>query len=151
MRKIFLLVFMVVITALASTSCRMAPSNNLGDTVEAKYFEPYDSTIHDTAAAKKQLVIIQDSLDIYVIGPASTASQVQLLSYPSRRDSMVYTKGKHIKVIGNADFYHVVRAKFWISEAGDTLVTRLEEMKDLPLGEDETKKEDNNPQSFVIE
>jgi hypothetical protein len=120
----------------------MAPSTNLGDTVEAKYFEPYDTVNHDTTAAKKLQAIIEDSLDIYVIGPGSTASQVQLLSYPSCRDTMIYTKGRHIKVTGNADFYHIVRAKFRISETGDTLVTHLEEMKNMPLAKDKSSKEE---------
>jgi hypothetical protein len=133
----------VVITAMASHSCRMAPPTNLGDTVEAKYFEPYDSINHDTTSAKKQQAIIQDSLDIYVIGPGSTATHVQLLSYPSCRDTMIYTKGKHIKVTGNADFYHVVRAKFRISEVGDTLVTHLQELKDMPQINDTLSKERN--------
>lgn len=144
MRKIFLFVFMVVITAWVSTSCRMAPSTDLGDTVEAKYFEPYDSTKHKTTRQQAHPVPIQDSLDIYVIGPASTSDRVQLLSYPSRRDTMVYAKGRHIKVVGNADFYHVVRAKFWISEAGDTLVTRLEEIKDIVPDQEEATKADRN-------
>lgn len=143
MRKIFFLFAMVIITALASTSCRMAPSTDLGDTVEAKYFEPYDSTKHKTTTQKGHAVPIQDSLDIYVIGPSSTSDSVQLLSYPSRRDTMIYVKGRHIKVIGNADFYHVVRAKFWISEAGDTLVTRIEEIKDSLSAADGVKKEDH--------
>lgn len=143
MRKIFFLFSMVIITALASTSCRMAPSTDLGDTVEAKYFEPYDSTKHKTITQKGHAVPIRDSLDIYVIGPSSTSDSVQLLSYPSRCDTMIYVKGRHIKVIGNADFYHVVRAKFWISEAGDTLVTRIEEIKDSLSAADGVKKEDH--------
>lgn len=135
---------MVIITALASNSCRMAPTTDLGDTVEAKYFEPYDSTGHKTLNQKERSAPIQDSVGIYVIGPSSTPDSVQLLSYPSCRDTMVYVKGKHIKVTGNADFYHVVRAKFWISEGGDTVVTRLVEMKDLLPAEDEAKKGNHN-------
>ncbi len=127
MRKILLSIIIVLGAALASTSCRMAPSHNLGDTVSAKVFEPADTSARVALGKGKKVVPIKDSADIYIIGEASTRTTVQLLSYPSRRDTAIYAKGKHIKVTGNADYGHAVRAKFWISDAGDTLVTRLEE------------------------
>lgn len=115
----------------AATSCRMATKPQLGDTVDAKVFEPEDTAaINKAARAKaKALAAAKDSVDIYYIGTGSTATTVQLVSYPSRRDTALYAKGRHIKVDGNADFGHVVRARFWVSNRGDTLVTRLEEIK----------------------
>ncbi len=115
----------------AATSCRMATKPQLGDTVDAKVFEPEDTAaINKAARAKaKALAAAKDSVDIYYIGTGSTATTVQLVSYPSRRDTALYAKGRHIKVDGNADFGHVVRARFWVSDRGDTLVTRLEEIK----------------------
>lgn len=115
----------------AATSCLMATKPQLGDTVDAKVFEPEDTAaINKAARAKaKALAAAKDSVDIYYIGTGSTATTVQLVSYPSRRDTALYAKGRHIKVDGNADFGHVVRARFWVSDRGDTLVTRLEEIK----------------------
>ncbi len=115
----------------AATSCRMATKPQLGDTVDAKVFEPEDTAaINKAARAKaKALAAAKDSVDIYYIGTGSIATTVQLVSYPSRRDTALYAKGRHIKVDGNADFGHVVRARFWVSNRGDTLVTRLEEIK----------------------
>ncbi len=115
----------------AATSCRMATKPQLGDTVDAKVFEPEDTAaINKAARAKaKALAAAKDSVDIYYIGTGSTATTVQLVSYPSRRDTALYAKGRHIKVDGNADFGHVVRARFWVSDRGDTLVTRLKEIK----------------------
>lgn len=115
----------------AATSCRMATKPQLGDTVDAKVFEPEDTAaINKAARAKaKALAAAKDSVDIYYIGTGSTATTVQLVSYPSRRDTALYVKARHIKVDGNADFGHVVRARFWVSDRGDTLVTRLEEVK----------------------
>ncbi|MBM6992213.1 MAG: hypothetical protein I3J02_02970 [Prevotella sp.] len=127
MKRIFIPIILLLITVLASTSCRMAPSNNLGDTVAAKVFEPIDTTGHGALAKKQKKVSVKDSTGVYFIGEGSTEKRVQLVSYPSRRDTAIYNKGKHIRVTGNADYGHVVRAKLWISDRGDTLVTRLEE------------------------
>lgn len=120
-----------MVATFAATSCRMATKPQLGDTVDAKVFEPEDTAaINKAARAKaKALAAAKDSVDIYYIGTGSTATTVQLVSYPSRRDTALYAKGRHIKVDGNADFGHVVRARFWVSDRGDTLVTRLEEIK----------------------
>lgn len=129
MRKIMFLVGVLAASALATTSCRMAPNQDPGDTVEARVFEPIDTTgraaklRHDTAA------IVRDSADIYYIGTGSTATEVQLVSYPSRRDTAVYAKGRHLQVRGSADYGRVVRARLWTSAGGDTLVTELEEIK----------------------
>jgi hypothetical protein len=131
MKRLFLPALAFMAAALAATSCRMATKPQLGDTVDAKVFEPEDTAaINKAARAKaKALAAAKDSAGIYYIGTGSTATTVQLVSYPSRRDTALYAKGRHIKVDGNADFGHVVRARFWVSDRGDTLVTRLEEIK----------------------
>ncbi len=121
-------------TAALTTSCRMAPSQQLGDTVEARVFEPMDTAAADrrTQMQDTATVPVKDSLDIFYIGSESNKTTVQLVSYPSRRDTAVYGKGRHIKVSGNADFDHIVRARFWVSPGGDSLVTRLEEVSPAP-------------------
>jgi hypothetical protein len=131
MKRLFLPALAFMAATFAATSCRMATKPQLGDTVDAKVFEPEDTAaINKAARAKaKTLAAAKDSVDIYYIGTGSTATTVQLVSYPSRRDTALYAKGRHIKVDGNADFGHVVRARFWVSDRGDTLVTRLEEIK----------------------
>ncbi|MFB9898724.1 hypothetical protein [Hallella seregens] len=130
MKKILLSILTgLVATAALTTSCRMAPSQQLGDTVEAHVFEPMDTTLaRRTQMQDTATVPVKDSLDIFYIGSESNKTTVQLVSYPSRRDTAVYGKGRHIKVSGNADFDHIVRARFWVSPGGDSLVTRLEEV-----------------------
>jgi hypothetical protein len=131
MKRLFLPALAFMAATFAATSCRMATKPQLGDTVDAKVFEPEDTAaINKAARAKaKALAAAKDSVGIYYIGTGSTATTVQLVSYPSRRDTALYVKARHIKVDGNADFGHVVRARFWVSDRGDTLVTRLEEVK----------------------
>lgn len=79
---------------------------------------PPDTAALRKAAANDSTVTkaVTDSADIFVIGPASTKHEVQLLSYPSRRDSTLYYKSRRIKVRGNADVGHVVRAVFFTTE-----------------------------------
>jgi hypothetical protein len=129
MKRLIPLFFIFMGMALMQTACKMAPPQNDGDTVSAKVFEPADTSKKARQARAKADSMVTDSIGLYYIGEGSTAQQVQLVSYPSRRDTAVYSKGRHIKVAGNADFGHVVRAKFWVSDKGDTLVTRLEEWK----------------------
>jgi hypothetical protein len=105
----------------------MATKPELGDTVAAEVFEPADTAaINKAARAKARLLAnAKDSADIYYIGTGSTATHLQLVSYPSRRDTVVYRKGRHIKVTGNADYGQVVRAELWVNAKGDTLVKSL--------------------------
>ena len=133
MKKLLLLSFTVIAIMLASHSCRMAPSRDLGDTVSAKVFEPIDTTGRALLAKKNDTTKVIDSTDIFFIGKGSNRSEVQLVSYPSRRDTTTCYKSRHLKVVGNADYNHVVRAKFWVSNNCDTLITRLEEIKDSAL------------------
>ena len=114
----------------SAVSCRFAKEEQLGDTVAAQVFEP-------VVAAKKKVVlrdsaatIAHDSVDIFYVGEGSTRHELQLVSYPSRRDTIMRSKARHIRVEGKADFGSVVRIKLWTSQRGDTLV---KEVKVIPI------------------
>lgn len=135
MRKLLFIPFLLIAVQAILVSCRMAPNQDNGDTVAAKDFYPPDTAALRKAAAKDSAAqAVHDSTDIFVIGPASTRHEVQLLSYPSRRDSTLYAKSRHIRVRGNADVGHVVRAVFSTTPKGDTLVTRITELKQEVAG-----------------
>lgn len=114
-----------------STSCKMAPSDNPGDTVAASVFEPADTSAHAAKSKNDTTNIknIKDSIDIFFVGDGSTKHNLQLVSYPSKRDTATYYKGKHLKVTGNADFGHVVRIGFHHLPTGDSIVTSVTEVK----------------------
>lgn len=110
----------------------MAPKDEPGDTVAASAFAPVDTAaLNRKARLAAKSVAVNDSIDIFFVGEGSTASRLQLVSYPSRRDTITYGKARHIRKKGNADFGHVVRVKLWISDKGDTLVRAVEEIKDI--------------------
>ena len=135
MRKLTSIPLLLIAMQMVIASCRMAPSQDNGDTVAAKEFYPPDTAALRRAAAKDStLRPVKDSADIFIIGPASTRHEVQLLSYPSRRDSASYTKSRHIRVRGNADVGHVVRVVFYATPKGDTLVSRITELKQEGAG-----------------
>ena len=131
MKKIFIFVILCIAAMTVSTSCKMAPSDNPGDTVAASVFKPVDPSTHaaksknDTANIKN----IKDSTDIFFVGEGSTKQNLQLVSYPSKRDTTTYYKAKHLKVTGNADFGHVVRIGFYHLPSGDSIVTSVTEVK----------------------
>ncbi len=131
MKKIIYAAMAIPMAALLSTaySCRMAPQDNPGDTVAAAVFEPreYEKSVATDTTTTDSVAEGPDSIDIFYVGDGSTADRLQLVSYPSQRDTAVYTKGQHIKVSGNADVGHAVRVRFWVTEKGDSLVTRAEE------------------------
>ena len=114
-----------------STSCKFAPDQHDGDTVAASEFYPEDTAaIHAKKMAK--LAADQagkDSVGIYYIGSGSTKDMIQLVSYPSRRDTMIYSKTRHIKVKGNADINHVVRVDYYLLNGKDSLVKYVEEVE----------------------
>lgn len=114
----------------ASTSCRFAKSPVLGDTIAADAFEPADTTLQNKVKAAKAEVAqkVIDSVGIYYIGSGSTKEFLQLLSYPSRRDTLVYGKTRHIKVKGCADINRVVRVKYYLLNGKDSLVKEVEEI-----------------------
>ena len=111
-----------------STSCKFAPDQHDGDTVAASEFYPEDtSAIHAKKTAK--MAAGKDSVGIYYIGSGSTKDIIQLVSYPSRRDTMIYSKTRHIKVKGNADINHVVRVDYYLLNGKDSLVKYVEEVE----------------------
>ena len=132
MRKILYLLLLVAVVGLFPTACKMAPADNPGDTVAASEFAPPDTAaINRRARAEAaKLAKVKDSVDIFYIGSGSTKQQLQLVSYPSRRDTLEYGKVRHLKRGGSTDVGSVVRVAFWVSE-GDSLVKSVEEQPSL--------------------
>ena len=125
MRKILYLCMPVFAFSLMTTSCRMAPKEEPGDTVAAKVFEPIDTAaLHRKQAAKMKN--IKDSADIFYVGPATDQKSLQLISYPSRRDTLTMGRTRHIKRSGSTDIGNIVRIALWTKDK-DTLVSRIEE------------------------
>ena len=131
MKKIFIFVILCIAAMTVSTSCKMASSDNPGDTVAASVFEPADTSSHAAKSKNDTTNIknIKDSIGIFFVGEGSTKHNLQLVSYPSKRDTATYYKGKHLKVTGNADFGHVVRIGFYHLPTGDSIVTSVTEVK----------------------
>lgn len=132
MKKLLYAVAALIATTFVTTttSCKFAPDQNDGDTVAASQFEPEDTTHHARNTAKKDSVMktIVDSVGMYYVGSGSTKDRLQLLSYPSRRDTLEYGKTRHVKVKGNADINHVVRVQFYLLNGKDSLVKYVEEV-----------------------
>ena len=128
MKKI--LYFVAVLTATAfitttNTSCKYAPDLHDGDTVAASEFYPEDTT---AAHAKKMAKIAaikasKDSVGIYYVGSGSTKDQIQLVSYPSRRDTMIFGTPRHVKEKANADINHVIRVDYYLLNGKESLLT----------------------------
>lgn len=115
--------------AMLPSSCRMAPKDNPGDTVAASVFAPPDTAaINRKARLAKKNAPVKDSADIFYIGDGSTRHELQLVSYPSKRDTVVYGKARHMKKSGNADYGRAVRVRLWMTSKGDTLVQAVEEL-----------------------
>ena len=132
-----ILLFMTTcIAALAftTTSCRFASSPTMGDTIAASVFQPADtSRANHKIRAKQQSTATQlvDSIGLYYIGSGSTKEYIQLVSYPSRRDTSVYGKTRHLKVKGSAEINNVVRVKYYLLNGRDSLVREVEQVKEL--------------------
>lgn len=134
MKKLIYMAAAFAVAAAMSTTtigCRIPPPTNDGDTVAASEFEPEDTT----AAHRRQhantvaQAAVKDSVGMYYVGTGSTKSQLQLVSYPSRRDTLVYGKTRHVRVKGSADFDCVVRVKFYVLHGTDSLVSAVEQVK----------------------
>ncbi len=133
MKKLLYMVAAIIATTFitTTTSCKFAPDQNNGDTVAASEFYPEDTAaLHakktaKTAAAQKAIV---DSVGMYYIGSGSTKEHIELVSYPSRRDTLIYGKTRHVKVKGCADIDHVVRVQFYLLNGKDSLVKYVEEV-----------------------
>lgn len=125
-----LLSFFMAATVL-TTSCRqLHREENMSDTVAASLFEPADTSIAQAKTAKKK-VVVRDSVGLYYIGFGSTHELLQLVSYPSRRDTLVFSKARHLRVNGNADYDHIVHPTFFVLKTGDSIVSRLDEWKPI--------------------
>lgn len=114
------------------TSCRFAKSYNDGDTVAASVFEPEDTSTAGRAAKDSVKAVakaaVVDSVGMYYVGSGSTKQFLQLVSYPSKRDTLVYGKTRHVRVKGSADFNNVVRVKFYLLNGKDSLVSAVEQV-----------------------
>ena len=133
MKKILLALSSLVLTTAIGTltGCRFAPSYTDGDTVAASEFEPADTSAVGCMkknTLKKTAVQVVDSVGIYYVGTGSTRQFLQLVSYPSKRDTLVYGKTRHVKVKGSADFNNVVRVKFYLLNGKDSLVSAVEQV-----------------------
>ncbi len=114
-----------------ATSCKFAPSQDDGDTVAASVFYPEEIAVRDTGRAAKDTVGTENTVDsagMYYVGSGSTKELIQLVSYPSRRDTFIYSKTLHIKVKGCADINHVVRVDYYLLNGKDSLVKYVEEV-----------------------
>lgn len=134
MKKILYFVAALAATSFITTmgtSCKFAPDQHDGDTVAASEFYPEDTAaIHAKKMAKMATVKAgKDSVGIYYIGSGSTKDIIQLVSYPSRRDTMIFSKTRHVKVKGNADINHVVRVDYYLLNGKDSLVKYVEEVE----------------------
>lgn len=130
MKKLLYMVAAIIATTFitTTTSCKFAPDQNDGDTVAASEFYPEDTAaLHakKTAAAQKAIV---DSVGMYYIGSGSTKEHIELVSYPSRRDTLICGKTRHVKVKDCADIDHVVRVQFYLLNGKDSLVKYVEEV-----------------------
>ena len=131
-----LLYFVAAIVAMSTvtttTSCKFAPDQDNSDTVAASEFYPEDTTtLHAKKVAKNTAAqkTVVDSIGIYYIGSGSNKDRIQLVSYPSRRDTLEYGKTRHVKVKGSADIDHVVRVDFYLLNGKDSLVKYVEEVQ----------------------
>lgn len=111
-----------------STSCKFAPSQDLGDTVAAEVFEPIDTAVLKQQQ-KEKMSKAKDSVDIFIIGEGSTRDKLQLISYPSRRDTLLFGKKRPLKVMGSAGYGRVVRIGFVRGKNRTKLVKQVEELK----------------------
>jgi hypothetical protein len=132
MRKLFFSSLLLIMTGMIAslfTSCKMAPKQDPGDTVAASVFAPIDTAaLHRKQRAEQaRLRNAKDSIGIFYIGAGSTEKKIQLISYPSQRDTLIYSKARHMKRSGSTDVGHVVRVTFYVSR-GDSLVQGLEEI-----------------------
>ena len=127
--KKLLLFFPIFLFVLGfSVSCKFAPSQELGDTVAAKVFEPIDTAVLKQQQREK-MSKAKDSVNIFIIGEGSTRDKLQLISYPSHRDTMLFGKKRPVKVTGSAEYGRVVRIVFVMGKDSTKLVKQVGEIK----------------------
>ena len=130
MRKLLLFAYICAAAIGVTTGCRCAPEEPLGDTVAPSVCAPKDTAAINKKKKAKVAAIVKDSADVFYIGSGSDRQTLQLLSYPSRRDTFSYGKTAHIKVEGSADTGRVVKVAFYVLPSGDSLVSKVMEKKD---------------------
>ena len=110
MKKLFLFVFAIILASMVTMSCKFAKEDNPGDTVAASVFEPVEPKVRiQRDSVHTALTEVHDSIGIYYIGDASSKTLLQLLSYPSRRDT--------------------ARVGFYRLPSGDSIVNSVEQIK----------------------
>lgn len=133
MKKLLYLAAVVVACSFitTATSCKFAPDQNDGDTVAASVFYPEDTAAIHAKNIKNDSIqkTIVDSVGMYYVGSGSTKDMIQLVSYPSHRDTLLYSKTRHVKVKGCADINRVVRVGFYLLHGKDSLVNYVEEVE----------------------
>lgn len=128
MKKIFIFAYICAAAIGVSTGCRFAHEEPLGDTVAASVFSPNDTKRQKTKKVVAK-VTVKDSTDIFYIGAGSDKHYLQLVSYPSRRDTFRYGKTAHINVEGCADTGRIVKVAYYILPSGDSLVSNVIEKR----------------------
>lgn len=129
MKKLLIFAYICAAAVGVTTGCRFAQEQPLGDTVAASVFAPAD-TATTKNVQKTQATPAKDSMGIYYIGDGSSKQYLQLVSYPTRRDTFTYGKTAHIKVEGCADIGRIVSVSYYILPSGDSLVSKVVEKKD---------------------
>ena len=128
MKKIFIFAYICAAAIGASTGCRFAHEEPLGDTVAVSEYSPNDTKRQKTKKVVAK-VTVKDSTDIFYIGAGSDKHYLQLVSYPSRRDTFKYGKTAHINVEGCADTGRIVKVAYYILPSGDSLVSKVIEKR----------------------
>ena len=133
MKKLMFLLpaFLLAAVLGMTTSCRFAQQYHDGDTVAASVFEPEDTSaaaVRKRDTLQKAQTAVADSIGMYYVGTGSTRQFLQLVSYPSRRDTLVYGKTRHVMVKGSADYNNLVRVKFYLLNGKDSLVSEVEQV-----------------------
>ncbi len=106
-------------------SCRMQPRLDLGDTIPESVFWPDTSK---RKVAEKPVAVIPDSANMFYVGTGSTPTILQLISYPSCRDTLMAGKLKPLHVKGNADYGHIIRVTWTSRSDSDSIVSYVEEV-----------------------
>lgn len=124
MRRLPLLFPLLAFVVCFAVSCKMRPSQDLGDTIPESVFWPRQPQ----AKPVPKVVAVRDSADIFYVGDGSTPALLQLVSYPSRHDTIMAGKRKPLRVRGNADYGHVIRVAWHYRSATDSVVSSVEEI-----------------------
>lgn len=127
MKKILIFAYICIAAMGVTTGCHFAKEQPLGDTVAASVFSPKDTTKVTNKKIVAEKAVIKDSTNLFFIGDGSSKHYLQLVSYPSRRDTFTYGKTAHVKVEGCADIGRVVSVKYYILPSGDSLVSKVVE------------------------